>query len=552
MTTYETLLTQDNIDHNTHAGYWDGQILTDHLDRAVERDPNAVASVDSRGSLTYGELAQHVERTAHGLIQLGLGRGDVISLQLPNWKEWVILHLAAVRIGAVTNPLIPIYRDREISFMMERANTRILVVPDSFRGYDHFSLARRMVGGQQDPARIMVLAQDPANPPALEENEIAWDEFIATDWASKGSAEELAERRPDANDVALLMFTSGTTGRPKGVMHTHNTVCAAGLPWPDRMGMDHQDVIHMASTFGHLTGYLFGVELPILLGAKGVFQDVWNKEKFVELIAEHGITHTSGATPFLHDLLDASNLAEHDVSSLQRFCCMGAPIPRVLLRNAREEIPGLSVLGGWGQTECALSTCGHPNDPVEKITSTDGRPVRGIEVRITDLDGSELPPGSEGKLWVRGPSLFVGYLDQLDKTREEFDGDWFDTGDLATLDEDGYLTIAGRSKDLIIRGGENIPVAYLENVLHEHPDIASVAIVGAPHARLQEIACAAVVMNDGAAPLTLESVRTYLNEKGVAKSYWPERVEVLEDFPRTPSGKIQKYHLRERFTGDQA
>ena len=148
MTTYETLLTQGIIDHNTQAGYWDGQILTDHLDRAVERDPNAVASVDSRGSLTYGELAQQVERTAHGLIQLGLGRGDVISLQLPNWKEWVILHLAAVRIGAVTNPLIPIYRDREISFMMERANTRILVVPDSFRGYDHLALGIEGVPGR--------------------------------------------------------------------------------------------------------------------------------------------------------------------------------------------------------------------------------------------------------------------------------------------------------------------------------------------------------------------------------------------------------------------
>lgn len=551
-TSYETLLTPETIERNEALGYWDGRILTDHFDDAVRRDPRAVSSVDSRGKLTYGELDALVSRCAQGLVAHGIGKGDVVSLQLPNWNEWIVLHLAAVRIGAVTNPLIPIYRDREISYMVEKARTALLVVPDTFRGYDHLALARRVAEQQEDPATITVIGSDPQAPAELREGELSWSEFIATEWENRAEAVDLAALRPDPNDVALLMFTSGTTGRPKGVMHSHHSVCAAGLPWSDRMGMDHRDVIHMASTFGHLTGFLFGVELPILLGAKGVFQDVWNKEAFVELVAEHGVTHTSGATPFLHDLLHATNLAEHDVSSLQRFCCMGAPIPRVLLRDAREAIPGLSVLGGWGQTECALSTCGSPSDPVEKITTTDGRPVRGIEVRITDLDGAVLPAGEQGKLWVKGPSLFLGYLDQLAESRRDFDGDWFDTGDLASLDEDGYLTIAGRSKDLIIRSGENIPVAYLENVLHEHPGVASAVVVGTPHERLQEIACAVLVMNDGAEPLTLESLREFLETKGVAKSYWPERVEIREDLPRTPSGKIQKYQIRHQLGEGQS
>lgn len=204
------------------------------------------------------------------------------------------------------------------------------------------------------------------------------------------------------------------------------------------------------------------------------------------------------------------------------------------------------VIGGWGQTECGLASFGHPNDPEEKIATTDGRPVGGMKLRVVDFDGTELSAGIEGKLQVKGPILFHGYLGQLDKTREEFDGDYFDTGDLAIIDDDGYVSLAGRTKDIIVRGGENIPVAYVENVLYEHPDIAALAVVAVPHERLQETAAAALVMEDGAAALTLETMRDYLEAKGLAKQYWPERVIVLDELPRTPSGKIQKYLIRKQ------
>ena len=353
--------------------------------------------------------------------------------------------------------------------------------------------------------------------------------------------------------MTLLIFTSGTTGEPRGVMHTHNTLVAANDPLPARLGITADSVLHMASTLAHLTGFLYGARLNVQNGATCVLQEVWDPGAFVELVESHGITYTSAATPFLHDLVTAPNLTEHDTSSLARFCCMGAPIPRAMVREAKAKLPGLVVVGGWGQTEEGLATIGIPGDPEEKIIETDGYPWPGMEIRVVDpASGVECPAGTEGALQVRGPFLFVGYAERLELTREQMRpagdgrGEWFDTGDLAYLDTDGYLRISGRTKDVIIRGGENIPVAYIENVLYEHPDIDAVAVVAIPDPRLQERACACVVLKPGASTLTFERMREFLADKGVAKQYWPERLVLLDDLPKTPSGKIRKFQLREQ------
>lgn len=539
---FDTILTQEQIDRYSADGSWQNKLLTDFLDEAAAAAPGKTASVDVRGSYSYSELKALVDRCALGLLKLGVGAGDVVSIQLPNWREWLVVHYAAVRIGAITNPLIPVYRDREIGFMMERARAKVVVIPSTFRDYDYPAMITRL--RPRLPSLEHVLVVDAG--PGLAEGFTSWESFMATAWEQRRDPAALAALRPDPNSVSLLIFTSGTTGEPKGVMHTHNTLVAGSMPWPDKLDMDDTAVIHMASTFAHLTGYLYGVSLPLQLGATGVFQDVWKAEAFVELVEKHGIGHTSGATPFLHDLLSATNLADHDVSSLKRFCCMGAPIPRVMVRQAHEELPGMSVFGGWGQTECGLVTMGHPSDPLEKIIGSDGRPLAGMQIRIVDLDGAVLPAAAEGRLQIRGPFLFQGYLGRLEETAALFDGEWFDTGDLGSIDSDGYLRIAGRTKDVIIRGGENIPVAYVENVLYEHPLVEEVAIVALPHPRLQEIACAAVVLKGGA-ELTFTQMQQFLAEKGVAKPYWPERLEVVLELPRTPSGKIQKFQLRDRF-----
>ncbi len=524
---FATILDDETIEAHTRAGYWANRTITDYLDDAAAAAPDKTAFVDSQRSVTFGQLKQEVDRCALGLLELGVRPGDVVSFQLPNRIEWIVVHYAASRIGAVSNPLIPIYRDREVGFMVALAKSKILVVPREFRGFDYPAMAERLRPRWPDLEHVLVVGS-------------SWDEFAATPWEER---HELPSWRPDPNDVTLLIFTSGTTGEPKGVMHTHNTAVAANNPLPDRLGITSDSVLHMASTLAHLTGFLYGARLGVQNGATCVLQDVWDAARFVELVAEHGITYTSAATPFLHDLLSAPNLAGHDLSSLQRFCCMGAPIPRALVRQARQKLPGLVVLGGWGQSEDALVTLGIPGDPDDKLIDTDGYPWPGMRIRTVDADGTELPPGAEGRLQVAGPFLFVGYAERLELARESFTGEWFDTGDLATIDADGYLRIAGRTKDVIIRGGENIPVAYVENVLYEHPDVEAVAVVAVPDPRLQERACACLVLKPGA-HLDLEKLRGFLAEKGVAKQYWPERVELFPELPRTASGKIQKFQLR--------
>jgi cyclohexanecarboxylate-CoA ligase len=531
----DTMLTPDQIDLYTSKGFWPNRLITDYLDEIAAATPDKVAAIDARGQITYGELKRLSDRAALGLLELGVAPGDVVSYQLPNWTEFLVLHYAVTRIGAVNNPLIPIYRDREVGFMVGLAKSKLIVVPQEFRRYDYPAMVERLRGDW--PALQNVLVVDGPS----------WQEFIDTPWEERRDPAELAALRPDPNDVTLLIFTSGTTGDPKGVMHTHNTLIAANAPLPDRLGVGGDSVIHMASTFAHLTGFLYGVRLPAQVGgATAVYQDVWNPQRFIELVEQYKITYTSAATPFLHDTLSAPELAEHDLSSLQRFCCMGAPIPRVIVREAKQKLPGLSVLGGWGQSENALVTLGIPGDPEEKIVERDGFPWPGMQIRVVDDEGRVLPAEQEGRLQVTGPFLFVGYLDRPELTISSFSGEWFDTGDVAVIDADGYLSITGRTKDVIIRGGENIPVAYVENVLYEHPSLAGVAVVGLPDPRLQERACAVVTLKPGVEAFTPEEMRAFLAEKGVAKQYWPERLEVFDELPRTASGKIQKFQIRDR------
>lgn len=548
---FETRLTPALIDQHTREGSWKGRLLLDHLEHWAQATPDAVVIHDPHGSHTYAQLRADVDRCARAFVAAGVEPGDVVGIQLPNWYEWVVVHLAAQQAGAVTNGLITIYRDREIGFMAKKAQVSVLVVPGTFRGFDHTAMVDRLRPDLPDLRQTIVLDTPGEEPFETRDGFVRWDDFLgaATGVSTASGAGEIdwAVRRPDPNDVGLILFTSGTTGDPKGVMHTHNSVLSAALPWPDGLGLGEGSVIHMASTFSHLTGYMYGVCLPLLVGGTGVYQDVWNGEEFVRLVAQHGIEHTSGATPFLHDLLESAKTTGGDLSSLKHFCCMGAPIPRVMVHEARQLIPSMRVFGGWGQTECGLVTMTAPSDSDEKVATTDGRALGAMEVRIVGADGVPVPAGTEGGVQVRGPFLFVGYLHEPQLTADAFQGDWLDTGDLAVMDEEGFIRLSGRTKDIIIRGGENIPVAYVENILYEHPALESVALVALPHPRLQEIACAAVTLREGQT-FTFEDMQEFLREKGVAKQYWPEELRVMDEFPRTPSGKIQKFKLRDEVT----
>ncbi len=451
------------------------------------RTPGKTAFVDPRRQVTYAELRHEVDHCALGLLELGIGPGDVISFQIPNWIEWIVVHYAATRIGAISNPLIPIYRERDVGFMVGLARSKVIVVPAEFRGFDYPAMIDKVHTKAPALEYVLVIDGKPG------QGTSSWQDFMATPWQERRDPAALPGLRPDPNAVTLLIFTSGTTGEPKGVMHTHNTVVAANNPLPARLGITSDSVIHMASTLAHLTGFLYGARLSVQNGATAVLQDVWDAARFVELVEEHRITYTSAATPFLLDALTAPNLHDHDMSSLKRFCCMGAPIPRAIVREARSKLPGTVVLGGWGQTENGLVTLGIPGDPDTKLIDTDGFPWPGMRIRVVDLDGESLPSGSEGRLQVQGPFLFVGHAERLEMSRECFHG---------------------------------------------------------PDPRLQERACACVVLKAGVEAFTFEEMQQFFEDKGVARQYWPERLEVLTEFPETASGKIQKFQLRRRIAGD--
>ncbi|MBI3635739.1 MAG: AMP-binding protein [Candidatus Rokubacteria bacterium] len=520
----------------TAAGWWRNETVDRYLARWARERADKPAIVDARSRYTWSELARGVERVAHGLSAAGVEPGTVVSIQLPNWNEWVLVALACCRLGAILNPIPPTYRANELSFILGTLESRVLVVPGRFRNFDHAAMAVDLARALPALAHVFVVG---AEPPA---GTRAFSDLTETAWEARA-------QRPlpgtDPNAVSEVIFTSGTTGEPKGVMHTANTVLSIIHPLIERLAFTERDVALMSSTFGHQTGFLYGYCLTLLLGSTGVWLDVWNAEEAARLIEAERVTYTMGATPFLQDLTYSPVVERRDLSSLRLFISAGASIPRKLVQDARARLR-CAISAGWGMSENGLVSCNGLDDPEDKVCGTDGRPLPGMELLVVDDTGRPAPPRTEGELLVRGHSQFVGYWKRAAFTAEAYTADgWFKTGDRATLDADGYVAITGRSKDIIIRGGENISVAEVENMLFAHPKVSGIAIVAMPDPRLQERACAFVVPRPGERP-TLEELMAYLEARGLARHKWPERLELVDEFPMTPSGKIQKYRLRER------
>jgi cyclohexanecarboxylate-CoA ligase len=526
-------LTPERTEAMRRLGFWPDKVLTDFLDHWATVCPENVAVVDhnsvtgQRVELTFRALADLVDRIAHGLRRLGIERGDVISFQLPNWWQFCALHLAALRIGAVTNALMPIFRERELGFMLGLAESKLLVVPRHFRGFDHQAMAERLRPTLPALRHVLVVGG---------EGEAAFEGLLA---AAEGSAGLL---RPDPNEIIQIVYTSGTTGEPKGAMHISNTLFSNVIPYAERLGLTGRDVVLMASPMAHQTGFMYGMMMSLYLGAKLVLQDVWVADRAADIIANEGVTFTMASTPFLSDLTEVAQRRPEAFRSFRIFLAGGAPIPRVLARRAAEAL-GAAIVSGWGMTENGALAIGKLDDPPEKAFETDGCPLPGMEIRVVDPEGIVLPAGEEGRLQARGCSNFVGYLKRPELNATDAEG-WFDTGDLARLDIESYVRITGRSKDIIIRGGENIPVVEIEQLLYRHPAVQECAIVAMPDARLGERCCAFIVTRDNMS-FDMAEMLAFLEQQHVARSYLPERLEIVAEMPKTPSGKIQKFRLRE-------
>jgi cyclohexanecarboxylate-CoA ligase len=522
-------------------GLWLDRLPIDFLDEARRSNPGRLAFVGWNSvlpreiRLTYAELGERVDAIAAGLLELGLGKGDVVAFQLPNWWEFTALFFACNRIGAVANPLMPIFRQRELRFMLGFSDAKVVVVPALWRGFDHMAM---MLEIRPDlPSVRHVFAVGGAGEASFEKA------LLGRAPLSGAEKQRLAKPRPEPNEVVQLIYTSGTSGEPKAVMHTANTVLAPAQCFIEDMQLTSRDVIFMGSPYAHQTGFLYGMLMPVMLGTTTVALDAWSAADAVPLIEREGVTWSMGSTPFLSDVVNLPEEPRARASrTLRTWACAGAPIPRVLVQRAKAEM-NLDVLSCWGMTENAGLTITRKGDPQEKVFETDGRALPGSEVRVVDENKRPLPADTIGNLQARGITHFVGYLKKPHLNSIDADG-WFDTGDLARMDRDGYIRIVGRTKDVIIRGGENIPVAEVENLIYRHPHVAECAVVAMPDARLGERGCAFVTPKANVS-LDLAELARFLAEQGMAKPYWPERLELVAEMPRTPSGKIQKFKLRE-------
>ncbi len=545
---FETVLTNDRIEAMTAAGHWPGDLLLDRLAALLPGREHRPLIIDEHGTVTWAAFAERVERLARGLLAIGVRPGQVVQLQLPNRREFPLAVLACERIGAVVNPVAPIFRHHEVSVMSGLARPTAVITVGRFRGFGLAAMHAELRESSPWVEHLIVVGDAPDGPdgggPPPPPDAMAWDDVLAAGDASPLTTEAIDLLRPSPDDVCEVMFTSGTTGQPKGVLHNQNTINGAADRWLERVARDCS-VFHMASTLAHQTGYLYGIRAPITAGGTVVYQEVWDPTRFADLIAQHHIEASMGATPFLADLLAVDGLTDRDLTSFAVFVCAGAAIPRPVLEEARDRLP-CTVMPGWGMTETALSTTGRRDDPFEK-RATDGSALPGNEVRVVDDDGRPLPAGVEGDLQFRGALTFIGYLQGRALTESCFaDDDWFDTGDRGVIDTDGYLTISGRTKDIIIRGGENVPVKEVEDVVLRHPAVTGVALIAKPHDRLGEVGCVVVTVADPAAAPSLGELTDFLDDQGLTKQFWPENLVVVDDFPMTPSGKIQKYQLRQR------
>jgi cyclohexanecarboxylate-CoA ligase len=523
------------------CGFWCDRTINDDLDACVAECPDKIAITAvrlNRGEarrFTYRQLAALVDRVAVGLSRLGVGRNDVVAMQLPNGWQFTVLYLACSRIGAVLNPLMPIFRERELSFMLSHGEAKALVVPKTFRNFDHEAMARDLKASLPSLEHVIVVDGGGADD---------FDTLLTRpEWEREPHAHAiLTQNRPGPDDITQLIYTSGTTGEPKGVMHSANTLMANIIPYAKRLGLGPNDIILMASPMAHQTGFMYGLMMPIMLRASAVLQDIWDPAKATDLIREHAVSFTMASTPFLTDL--TRNVAEtgKGVPSLKTFLCAGAPIPGPLVERAREVL-GAKIVSAWGMTENGAVTLIKLDDDDLLAFTTDGCALPGVEVRVVDEEGNVVPPETVGRLVVRSCSNFGGYLKRPQWNGTDPEG-WFDTGDLARMDGNGYIRISGRSKDVVIRGGENIPVVEVESLLYRHPAVAQVAIVSYPDERLGERACAVIVPRSGQT-IDFTGMSEFLKSHKLALQYIPEKLIVRDAMPTTPSGKIQKFRLRE-------
>ncbi len=519
------------------SGFWPQPGLSALVEarRASDADRPVIIEGARDGSRTYTfrDLATRADRMAVALRRLGIGAGDVVSWQLPNWFEGAALAAAIDRVGAISNPIITIYREREVAFVCRQARSRVLVVPGVVRGTDHRELAAAVRAQAPDLAHVLTVRAAPAagQQPleALEDD----------------PAEPLPPSPRGPHDVCAVCYTSGTTADPKGVLHTWSTLGAAVHAQAQIVPPRPDDRSLLQFPLTHIGGVVMFVLQPLRNGTSTVYMDTFDPALALDLIARHAVTSAGGPPAIVQAMLAAPNCSAAKVRTVRHSGSGAADVSPELLRTLRARFDTFAFRS-YGLTECPLFTCGRPEDPEPQLDGTDGRPVPGAVARVVDEQGRPVPPGSEGEIEAYGAQLCVGYLDPALNAAFTADG-FFRTGDLAVQDADGFLRITGRRKDIIIRKGENLSAKGIEDELAAHPAVAEVAVIGVPDPASGERVCACVVLRPDAT-LDLATVRTFMQTRGVMMQKIPEQLEIIAALPRNATGKVRKDVLRARFS----
>ncbi|HAM9609990.1 TPA: medium-chain fatty-acid--CoA ligase [Escherichia coli] len=514
-------------------GLWGDASLADYWQQTARAMPDKIAVVDNHGaSYNYSALDHAASCLANWMLAKGIESGDRIAFQLPGWCEFTVIYLACLKIGAVSVPLLPSWREAELVWVLNKCQAKMFFAPTLFK--------------QTRPVDLILPLQNQL--PQLQQ--IVGVDKLAPATSSLSLSQIIADNTPlttaittHGDELAAVLFTSGTEGLPKGVMLTHNNILASERAYCARLNLTWQDVFMMPAPLGHATGFLHGVTAPFLIGARSVLLDIFTPDACLALLEQQRCTCMLGATPFVYDLLNVLEKQPADLSALRFFLCGGTTIPKKVARECQQL--GIKLLSVYGSTESSPHAVVNLDDPLSRFMHTDGYAAAGVEIKVVDDARKTLPPDCEGEEAPRGPNVFMGYFDEPELTARALDEEgWYYSGDLCRMDEAGYIKITGRKKDIIVRGGENISSREVEDILLQHPKIHDACVVAMPDERLGERSCAYVVLKAPHHSLSLEEVVAFFSRKRVAKYKYPEHIVVIEKLPRTASGKIQKFLLR--------
>lgn len=490
-----------------------------------------IAEGDGTGEdprITYGEFRDRAERLAAGLAAAGVGSGAMVTWQLPSRIESVLVSAALARLGAVQCPVLHLYREKELGFVMRHTGAEFVIVPGTWKGFDYTAMAKGLAD-QMDPAPVV----------------LAVDGLVEADPSALPQAPEHADGE---EPVRWIYSTSGTTSDPKGVQHTDATLIAGGQGLADALEMTAEDVGSIAFPYAHIAGPDYLV-MMLLTGMSAAIVEAFMPAEAIEFYRRNGVTMAGGATAFYQMFLAAQREqpGEPIIPTLRALSGGGAPLPPELFREVRDEM-GIKICHGYGMTEIPMITQGSPTDSDDQLAHTTGKPVTGARIRIVAEDGSEAPQGADGEVRVKGPMVTKGYTNP-ELTAEAFDDDgWFRTGDVGHLRADGHVVLTGRLKDIIIRKGENISAKEIEDLLYAHPKVGDVAVVGLPDRERGERVCAVVERTPEGEAITFDEMVAYLGQEGLTRFKTPEQLEVVESLPRNETlRKVLKYKLREEF-----